>query len=281
MPSLQDVRFWRDPDLHGLEIRYSRYREISFPRHAHETYSVGVVLAGSTRLWARGLERRVIEGDLALFAPGEVHSCNPEQANWAYYMFHVQPEWLEGLAADMAGITNGRVDRIIFPSSVVRDAELAESLQRLAALVTEQGELLERQELATEVFGWLLARHGEVRRAGGETQGDPEAVRRAREALESNLSEKLTLDELARRAALSPYHLLRVFRESTGLPPHAWRTQRRISHARALLAGGAPLAQAAVEAGFTDQSHFSKAFKQYVGVTPGGYRREGSSESNF
>lgn len=271
MSSAHDVRFWRDPDLHDLEIRYSRYRAISFPRHAHESYSVGAVLSGGTRTWVRGRERTMAEGDLALFAPGEVHSCNPAQPDWAYYMFHVRPAWLEALARDMAGAREPA--RVAFPRCVVRDAELVVELRRLAELVAERGELLERQAAAVEAFGLLLRRHGEIVPAGGDAGGERRAVRRARELLAANLADKLTLDELAREAALSPYHLLRVFRESTGLTPHAWRTQRRISRARELLAGGMSPAQAALETGFADQSHFGKAFKQYVGATPGDYLR--------
>jgi AraC-like DNA-binding protein len=281
MTSPQDVRFWRDPDLHGLEIRYSRYRDISFPKHAHETYSVGAVLSGGTRLWARGRERRIAEGCLALFAPGEVHSCNPEHPDWAYYMFHVRPDWLEALARDMAGTPTVGETTIRFPQVVVRDAELVDALRRLALSVAEQAELLERQSRAVDAFGLLLARHGEVGRADTDAAGERRAVCRVREILSENFADKLTLEDLAREAALSPYHLLRVFRESTGLTPHAWRTQRRISHARDLLAQGVPLARAAQETGFADQSHFSKAFKQYVGVTPGGYLREASAQSNF
>ncbi|WP_022661930.1 helix-turn-helix transcriptional regulator [Paucidesulfovibrio longus] len=281
MTSPHDVRFWRDPELQDLEIRFSRYRSVSFPKHAHETYSIGAVLSGGTRLWARGREQRVAEGCLVLFAPGEVHSCNPEDPDWAYYMFHVRPDWLEALARDMAGASAAGEASVRFPRTVVRDAELVDALQRLAVSVTEQAELLERQGRAVEAFGLLLARHGEVGRTGGDVAGERRAVSRVREILSENFADKLTLEDLAREAALSPYHLLRVFRESTGLTPHAWRTQRRISHARDLLAQGVPLARAAQETGFADQSHFSKAFKQYVGVTPGGYLREASAQSNF
>jgi AraC-like DNA-binding protein len=70
---------------------------------------------------------------------------------------------------------------------------------------------------------------------------------------------------------LSRYHLLRVFKQSTGLPPHAWRAQRRVHMARRLLSSGMSITDAALESGFADQSHLSHWFKRMVGTTPRQY----------
>jgi AraC-like DNA-binding protein len=72
---------------------------------------------------------------------------------------------------------------------------------------------------------------------------------------------------------LSPFHLLRVFRNRAGFPPHEYQTQVRIAHARRLIRAGVPLSQTAVETGFFDQSHLSRNFKRIVGVTPRQYFR--------
>lgn len=272
----QDVRFWRDPDLYGLEIRYSRYRTVVFPRHAHESYSIGAVLKGETYLWARGCDRSVNEGDVALFEPGEVHACNPACEDWSYYMFHVRPDWLEGLLRDLVHAPEATSCKVYFPDCAVHDAELVGLLEHLAILVAEGAEVLERQGSAIEVFGLLLSRYAKMKSAPlapvSDVAGADRAVHMARKILASNLADKLTLEDIACQAAMSPYHLLRIFRDATGVTPHAWRTQRRISHARELLAGGMPFAEAALATGFTDQSHFSKVFKQYVGATPSQYR---------
>jgi len=64
---------------------------------------------------------------------------------------------------------------------------------------------------------------------------------------------------------------LRQFKRQTGVPPHVFRTQRRVEHARVLILQGRPLAEVAQATGFTDQSHFTNTFKLYTGVTPGRY----------
>jgi AraC family transcriptional regulator len=75
---------------------------------------------------------------------------------------------------------------------------------------------------------------------------------------------------MAAVARLSAYHFARQFKATTGLPPHQFVIARRVERARELLQGGTDLslAEVAADAGFSDQSQFSRHFKRLVGVTP-------------
>ena len=81
----------------------------------------------------------------------------------------------------------------------------------------------------------------------------------------------VTLADLARESGMSRFQLLRGFAKATGLTPHAYLVQRRINLARRLIAGGTPLAEAAMDSGFTDQSHMTRIFVRKYGITPGAY----------
>ncbi len=100
----------------------------------------------------------------------------------------------------------------------------------------------------------------------------PTQLRPVRELLES-CPESVSLQELAERASLSRYQLLRAFRDVYGLPPHAYLIQVRVRRASAALRAGATIADAALTAGFADQSHLTRCFKRATGVTPGRYVR--------
>lgn len=80
--------------------------------------------------------------------------------------------------------------------------------------------------------------------------------------------------EHARELRTGPYALLRAFRETYGMPPHAWLTDARVREARRLLDSGVAPADAALSVGFTDQSHLNRHFTRIVGVPPGAYQRE-------
>jgi AraC family transcriptional regulator len=135
--------------------------------------------------------------------------------------------------------------------------------------------------LLTESLGNILAvqlvRHmtGNAR-AAHRPRGGPSRhkLRAALEYIEEHLDAELSLDDLAAAVHLSPYHFARLFKTSTGLPPHQYVITRRVERAKQLLRGGddLSLAQVAVRAGFWDQGHFARHFKRLVGVTPKQFR---------
>jgi AraC-like DNA-binding protein len=108
-------------------------------------------------------------------------------------------------------------------------------------------------------------------------------VKRACERLESDLSGKFTLEQIAAEFDLSVSHFARAFRTSTGLPPHQWLLQQRVKAAKQLMTvRNLPLSEIAMSAGFANQSHFTRVFSSVVGVSPGVWRREthGVAESD-
>jgi Transcriptional regulator containing an amidase domain and an AraC-type DNA-binding HTH domain len=97
----------------------------------------------------------------------------------------------------------------------------------------------------------------------------PSVLRNVLAYVDANLSQPLTLADLAAEAALSEYHFARMFRQSTGLAPHQYVMQRRMDSARQLVQHSAlPLTEIALACGFSSASHFSNRFKRVVGMTP-------------
>ena len=90
--------------------------------------------------------------------------------------------------------------------------------------------------------------------------------------IQAHFAEQLSLTTVADHVGVHPVHLARTFRAAyqTSLAAHV--RQLRIEFARQQLAGPAPLSEIAIAAGFYDQSHFSRCFKQHTGLTPAAYR---------
>ena len=98
-------------------------------------------------------------------------------------------------------------------------------------------------------------------------------VRRVTQYVEQNLQRRLRLAELSALVHMSPYHFARMFKHTTGVPPHLFVIRRRIEQARALLATQrAPIAVVARLVGFQTPSHFTTTFRRLTGMTPSEYR---------
>jgi len=98
-------------------------------------------------------------------------------------------------------------------------------------------------------------------------------LRRVSQYIQENLQGELRLAELGALVHMSPYHFARLFKRSTGMPPHRFVVRRRIDEARALLAAGTgPIAEIAQLVGFRTPSHFTTTFRRITGMTPSRYR---------
>jgi AraC family transcriptional regulator len=107
----------------------------------------------------------------------------------------------------------------------------------------------------------------------------PCRVRRVTEYIEQNLDKELRLAELAALVHMSSYHFARLFKCSTGLPPHRFVVRRRIARASAFLATPEiSIAQIARLVGFRTASHFTTVFRRVRGVTPRAHRTESLRE---
>lgn len=268
-PTNTDVQFWRAPDLPGVEVRFSSYNEDSFRSHTHVEYSIGFLESGRTVFLLEDEPQTAVGGQMVLIEPDTAHVCNPDiDSDMTYFMFYIDPAWLSSVASEVLG---HKVDKVFFPRPVVDDPALRELWRSLHRAITGGADRLEKESLLVQGLADVISHHAEMG-ACQEPAGNEDAVRKVKDHLAANLSEKVSLDELSEVAHLSRYHLLRVFQAAVGLPPHAYQNQLRVDLGKKLLAEGMQIAQAAVEAGFVDQSHFSRVFKQYTGATPKQYQ---------
>lgn len=120
---------------------------------------------------------------------------------------------------------------------------------------------------AASSSGWTVAAPGNI----GTLPGG--RLRRVTEYIEENLDKGLTLAELAAVVYMSPYHFARLFKYSTGVPPHRFVVRQRIVRASDCLARRElSVAEISRMVGFRTPSHFTTVFRRTLGLTPGAYR---------
>jgi AraC-like DNA-binding protein len=267
----ESVKYWRIPQLKGVDLLNASYVTQTFSKHMHEGYAVGVVESGALGFSYRGETLVAGPGSVNLVVPGEPHTgFSAAEEGWTYRMFYLDAALMEHVASQIA---DRKQTRPFSRQGVIHDGRLAKTLGELhRAMEDEPRDLLEKESRLLMTLAQWIHRHAEDPPVVRSIRAEHRAVRLARDYIESSFQDAVSLEQISSISNLSAFHLIRVFQREVGLSPHAYLTQVRVERARALILQGWTLASAAAETGFTDQSHLTRHFKRILGITPGQYR---------
>lgn len=264
--------FWRDKRLPHLELRrVEDGRQVCYAPHSHKQWSLGAITGGHSTFLYRDDCHPIQTGTLVLMNPDWVHACNPvDNQPWAYWMLYVDTPWLTQLRHQA-----GLLDQPHWQDIATATLSEPHWYQRYCALaeclIDPQRDLLEKQSQAvlylTELMQYL------AQQPLHEPRLVPQQLRRLADYLNEHAAKDISLDDLCALSGYSPGHLIRAFRRHFGLTPHAFVVNRRIQLGQQALKAGQPIAEAALETGFSDQAHFQRTFKKLVAATPDQYRR--------
>lgn len=224
------------------------------PAHAHPAHELVVVMKG--RQWVRLDGRAPVEaraGDVVLFAAGRAHEEGCDAADGLETFFFTFDGIDLASAPEQLHDADGRIRQLV---------EWMRMEQQRSGMGASP---------AADAFARaLLAEHARL----GATPPEPPLIRALRAHLRTHLAGVLTLDGLARRAGVSKYHLIRMWKRVTGRTPMEEIRFHRAVHARDLiLITALPLKEIAVRAGFNDAITLNRVFRRCFGITPGSLRQ--------
>ncbi|MGQ3215333.1 MAG: AraC family transcriptional regulator [Shinella sp.] len=260
------VKMWRSSALADTLFLWANYRDHRFQRHFHEEFAIGIIEEGCQAFSYDSRHRVDLpRGTVCLISPGMVHEGWVGAENgWTYRMFYPSASLVGQAADDIFGTSD-----VAFKSPAVDDPELHACLQRLHQMTASP----HLQRLEFETLYLATIRMAVERHAGRRPEADPArhwvALRQVRDLLEDRHPEAIGLSELKDLAGISKFHLLRQFKATYGLPPHAYLSQVRVHRASALIRAGNDLADTAATVGFVDQAHMTHMFRRSLGYTPG------------
>ena len=253
-----DTEFREIPGLEGVSVVRHSGPPPTGARHRHDSLCLGAVLAGERTVVVDGEPLEAVAGEVLVLGPGLVHAC-ADRGESRYVMVSVDPAWFARFGLAPAA----------FGQPVLDDPALFARITSLADLADGSGSPLERE---SALLALLEPLSGDPE-GHGDGRPEPERIRTVRERLESDFAEDLRLDALAGLAGCSPCRLNRTFCAAVGMPPHEYQSMLRVREAKRLIREGASLAEAALGAGFSDQSHMTRRFRQFMGMTPGTFAR--------
>lgn len=248
---------YADRDLYLTESRYPK--GTSLPEHAHESAFFYLVLEGGCieTLYAR--DRTL--GPATLF----FHPAHEPHANY----------WPEGGSCFHIEFTGHCLGQIPHDTPLIdRPSDHGGFPVWLASRMYR--EFRHRDALSSLILqGLALELLAETSRNGGPRNevNRPRWLDEARDILNDRVAENWGLKELGQLVGIDPSHLARAFRKSFGMSVGEYVRKLRLDlSCRLMISSDKSLSEIAIEAGFADQSHFTKTFKAYLGLKPSEFR---------
>ena len=253
------------------ELRIEAYRFEGivqpFPNHFHEYYVIGFIEDGHRVLSCRNQEYALKKGNILLFNPGDNHACvQSDDGTLDYRGFNITKE----VMLDLAEEVTGKRELPGFSKTVIFDEEVTCYLHPLHELVMKGSCEFGKEENLLLLISLLIQRYGQpFESCIPECR---EEIEKACDFMEQHFADRIYLDQICRYAGLSKSTLLRAFTKSKGVTPYSYLENIRIGKAKKLLEQGVPPIEAALQTGFSDQSHFTNYFNRFIGLAPGLYR---------
>lgn len=245
----------------GIERLEAHFPGRAFAPHRHDTYAVGVTLAGVQTFHYRGALRRCLPGQCHVLHPDELHDgAAGTGEGFAYRIAYIDPALVRRALGGGCGPLPFVADPVVNLTAAWRE--------RLAPAWSIESPLDDVSRVdAVVALADLLAAASRAAPLPGTLP--LQALWKVRDRLAADPAAWPSAAALERMSGLDRWTLARGFRTAFGTSPSRFRAMRRLDHARRLIARGTPLAEAAAAAGFADQSHLSRQFKRAYGLAPG------------
>lgn len=256
---------------HDLKIEAYNLSGIvqKFPNHFHDYYVIGFIEGGRRHLWCRGKEYDTSPGDLILFNPRDNHYCAPiDGENLDYRCVNIPVDVMTDAVKEITGLEY--IPH--FTCSVVYQSDITDSLNTLYQSILCHSPRFEKEEALFFLLEQVLSEYAVPAREKDNPVSMPQ-IQALCNYMEEHFAESITLDDLLSMTDFGKSYLLRCFTRQIGVSPYRYLQTVRLAKAKKFLEQGFPPIEAADMAGFSDQSHFTNFFKEFIGLTPKQYQR--------
>jgi AraC-like DNA-binding protein len=248
----------------GIELAAARFVDHRFSPHRHDTYAVGCTLGGVQSFSYLRTGYHSVAGDVFVLHPDELHDGRPgTDAGYSYRIAYVSPA--------LIAMASGRDSLPFVAAPVSRNPILVRGVMAVIDFDATDDDDLGHAE-AIGALADALTMVSDAPRSPA-TKIDVPTMHRIREQIADLVPRRIGVAELEREHGIDRFALARQFRSLFGVPPRRFITLRRLDMVARSILHGCGLADAAVAAGFADQSHMTRAFRDAFGMSPGEWRK--------
>ena len=242
-----------------------------FSYHYHDFHKIIVFISGKVTYHIEGKAYHLKPRDILLVSQGAIHKPEIDPSvPYERYIFWIRDDLSCQELNTCFQKANDRSFNLVRADSALQE--------RLKDLLPEIEQTLQNKHFGDSVLRDALFTQFMIyiNRIFLRTSSSPDKkayssdtqVEQLLKYINRNLSENLSIDQLAERFFLSKYHMMRKFKNETGYTIHNYITSKRLLMARSLISQGMPVMKAAQASGFHDYTTFVRAYKKQFGKAP-------------
>lgn len=240
-----------------------------FPNHFHDYYVIGFIERGKRHLECKDREYSLSAGDLILFNPRDNHFCSPiNQESFDYRAINIPIKTMLLSAKEITG----KDYTPHFTHNVIYQSDITKTLSDLYHSILYKAPKLEKEETFILLLVQILQEYSLPFEEAKITEPSDQ-IQNLCTYMENHYNDNITLNELISMTDFSKSYFLRLFTKQIGVSPYRYLQTIRIGKAKELLEQGISPIEVSYLTGFSDQSHFTNFFKEFIGLTPKQYQK--------
>ena len=242
-----------------------------FSYHYHDFHKIIVFISGKVTYHIEGKAYHLKPRDILLVSQGAIHKPEIDPSvPYERYIFWIRDDLSCQELNTCFQKANDRSFNLVRADSALQE-RLKDLLPEIEQTLQNKhfGDTVLRNALFTQFMIYInriflrTSSSPDKKTYSSDTQ-----VEQLLKYINRNLSENLSIDQLANRFFFSKYHMMRKFKNETGYTIHNYITSKRLLMARSLISQGMPIMKAALASGFRDYTTFVRAYKKQFGKAP-------------
>lgn len=261
MRKTASTNFYRDIIHPYFEIKTCSSDNHAFKEHYHEELTIGLIDTGIGMVNYNGKTYKVAPKCAIIIPSNVIHYCNAiNKIDWTYRMLYINNDWFNSLFMKKISDLKPSIQCI----NLINYFEINNMFEALQ----ESSSKLDKENLLIKVLDNLLNFGNLSNNQINEYKKINKHISKIYDYINENFLKEITLDDLVYIGKISKCYVIKLFELTYGTSPHKYQTMLKVNFAKNALRNGKCISEVALISGFCDQSHFTKAFKKYIGVTP-------------
>lgn len=263
---MKGIRYYLNPIYNNkIEIKECNSSLHSSTYHLHNEISIGLIEKGSCYFEAYNKTYVLHEKTILLIPAKAIHKCTPFNIKtWNFKMIYINEKWL---------LNNT-------PNPILRDEFSYKKLSNEEYIKTEnmisnllKMDLIKEGEALLKDILTIATNNINTNNRINNINNYTVKMDTINNYINKFYLQNISLEELSDFSNLNKFYIVRQFKKMYGIPPHKYINSLKIDYSKILLKKNKSLAEIALELGFYDQSHFSKIFKEFSGISPMKYKK--------